>query len=75
MSIVEVDVPHYNPTAPNPKANDRHLRSHGKIGDCEQYDETDESVIVESKDNLQSQKGIYVAFRRGGEGGGLRTTW
>ena len=57
MSIVEFDVPHYNPTA----------ATHGPtidifdLGHCEQYNETDESGIVKCKDDLQSQRGIYVA--------------
>ena len=32
------------------------------------YNEADESGIVECKDNLQSQKGIYVDSRGGGGG-------
>ena len=39
------------------------LRSHGKTGDCEKSNEANENVIVECKDNLQSQKSIDVASR------------
>ena len=48
---------------PAGKLNERHLRSHGKTGDCEKSNEANENVIVECKDNLQSQKSIDVASR------------